>query len=194
MILIFDCESNGKIINYSLPCEVVDNYPRLSQLSYKIFDKYFKLVKTVNEFILPDGWDFPDEPFFKENADINKNKELGKPVKDVLYEFIKDRLEAKYIVAHNINFDVKVIRAEMIRLGYTVEFTAKKKCTMMLSTSHCRIPHLNGKKGIKWPSLTELHNFLFGCDFNEAHDAMGDVNACTKCFFELIQRKVILLD
>lgn len=194
MILVFDTETNGKIKDYKLPCQVVDNYPRLSQLSYKIFNMDFELIKTVNHFIFPDGWDFPDEEFFKEHADINKNKSIGIPVKNVLDEFIKDRLSSKYIVAHNISFDVKVIRAEMIRLGYKVEFEAKKKCTMMLSTSYCKIPHLNGRKGVKWPNLTEMHNVLFGCDFNEAHDAMGDVNACAKSFFELVQRKVILLD
>lgn len=192
--IVLDTETNGKILDYKLPCENVDNYPRLSQLSYKIYDGNAKLIKTFNEFVIPTGWVFPNEKFFIENADIKKNFEIGKPVKEVLQEFIKDRLSCSYIVAHNINFDTKVMRAEMIRAGFLVEFKAKKYCTMMKSISYCKIPFPSGKKGNKYPSLTELYNHLFKGTFDGAHDSMNDVDACAKCFFELINRKVIVLD
>ncbi len=192
-ILVFDCETNGKIKNFSLPPEVVDNYPRLSQLSYKIFNDKGELLKTFNEFVKPDGWDFPNEQFFIDNADINKNIEFGKPVVEVLDEYIIDRLAANYVVAHNINFDTKIIRSEMIRANIKVEFEAKKICTMMKSTSYAKVPKKSGK-GYKWPSLTELHTFLFGAAFENAHDSSGDTDACAKCFFQLLERKVIILD
>ena len=41
-----------------------------------------------------------------------------------------------------------------------------------------------GKPG-KWPKLEELHIKLFGCNFEGAHDALDDVRATAKCFFEL---------
>jgi DNA polymerase-3 subunit epsilon len=194
MIIIFDTETNGMIKDYALPCEVVDNYPRLSQLSYHIYDESFKLVKAVNEFVQPEGWDFPDDQFFRDHADINKNKELGKPVKDLLQAYINDRLACHHVVAHNMGFDSKIIRAEMIRNGFDkIEFTAKKICTMQRSTNYCKIPKPSGK-GVKWPKLEELHRHLFGVDFEGAHDSNDDVAATAKCFFELLKRGVITLD
>jgi DNA polymerase III epsilon subunit-like protein len=60
---------------------------------------------------------------------------------------------------------------------------------MRSSTSFCRIP--GGPRGYKWPKLQELHQALFSVEFDAAHDAVADVRACAKCFFELKRRGVI---
>lgn len=41
----------------------------------------------------------------------------------------------------------------------------------------------------KWPTLQELHTFLFGVGFEGAHDALVDVRACAKCYWEIQRRK-----
>jgi len=53
----------------------------------------------------------------------------------------------------------------------------------------CKIPGGRGGK-FKLPTLTELHHFLFDVPFGEAHNATADVEATTRCFFELIRREV----
>ena len=53
---------------------------------------------------------------------------------------------------------------------------------MLNTTKLCKIP---GKYGYKWPTLSELHMFLFGNGFEGAHDALNDVLACAACYFEL---------
>ena len=50
----------------------------------------------------------------------------------------------------------------------------------------CQIPGGRGRK-FKLPTLTELHNHLFGVDFGDAHNATADVEATTRCFLELIR-------
>jgi len=50
----------------------------------------------------------------------------------------------------------------------------------------CQIPGGRGGK-FKLPTLTELHNHLFGVGFGEAHNATADVEATTRCFLELIR-------
>ncbi|MDO6737893.1 DNA polymerase III subunit alpha [Wenyingzhuangia sp. 2_MG-2023] len=52
----------------------------------------------------------------------------------------------------------------------------------------CQLPGGRGGK-FKLPTLTELHNYLFGVNFGEAHNATADVEATTRCFFELIRRE-----
>ncbi len=53
----------------------------------------------------------------------------------------------------------------------------------------CCIPGGRGGK-FKLPTLTELHEFLFNEPFAEAHNATADVEATTRCFLELIRKRV----
>lgn len=43
----------------------------------------------------------------------------------------------------------------------------------------------------EWTKLQELHYRLFGCDFEGAHDAMVDITATKKSFFEMRKRGLI---
>lgn len=61
---------------------------------------------------------------------------------------------------------------------------------MMSTIKLCNIPQKNGK-GIKFPKLQELHNVLFGCNFENDHTALADVRATVKCLKELMLRGVI---
>lgn len=102
---------------------------------------------------------------------------------------MKDAELTKCIVGHNISFDQKVVGAELYRLGIPDTISmAKSLCTMQTGTDYCKIP---GYYGYKWPKLQELHHKLFGCDFDEAHDAMADITATKKCFFEMRKRGLI---
>jgi DNA polymerase III epsilon subunit-like protein len=47
--------------------------------------------------------------------------------------------------------------------------------------------------GGKYPKLKELHQFLFGEDFSNAHDAMADIEATKRCFLKLYQEDKIYL-
>ena len=87
------------------------------------------------------------------------------------------------MIAHNIQFDEKIVGAEFLRAGSRNHLEAKpRKCTMLSSTNYCGIP---GPYGNKWPKLQELHAKLFREVFPDAHNALADVRACSKCYFEL---------
>ena len=61
---------------------------------------------------------------------------------------------------------------------------------MKLSVDYCQIPGGRGG-GFKYPSLTDLHQKLFGEVFAEAHNASADVEATTRCFLELLRKEII---
>lgn len=42
-----------------------------------------------------------------------------------------------------------------------------------------------------WPRLRELHKYLFRKEFSDAHDAMADVKAVARCFWEMRDRRYI---
>ena len=63
-------------------------------------------------------------------------------------------------------------------------------CTMQASTDFCKIPSHDGR-GYKYPKLQELYKKLFGEAFNDAHNAMSDIEATEKCFWVLKEKKLI---
>lgn len=112
----------------------------------------------------------------------------GRPVEFILRDFMDDVKKANLIVAHNMDFDQKVVASELYRMGcaedalYLVE--QDSRCTMKSTTNLVKIKNKYGS--YKWPKLDELHVFLFGCSFDNAHHAMCDVDALVKCFYRLL--------
>lgn len=195
MYLIFDTETNGLPKDYKASAEDSNAWPRVIQLAWELWEENTQgipvLVEQRAEFIKPDGWVVPKEKFWIDKGYSTEYNDLhGVPLVPFLQEFIERRTNAKYSIGHNISFDSKILRAEMFRYGMTTEFKAEKICTMMKSTKYCGLFSDKSNK-FKWLKLEELHNKLFGCNFEGAHNAAGDVAATAKCFFELKKRGVI---
>ena len=94
------------------------------------------------------------------------------------------------MIAHNISFDMKGIISSFMKCGapesYIQKIRKKKQfCTMLKSTSTLKLPKKKGGFGWKWPSLNESYQYYFHEDLSGAHDALVDVEACAKIFFEL---------
>jgi DNA polymerase-3 subunit alpha/DNA polymerase-3 subunit epsilon len=104
---------------------------------------------------------------------------------------------ADALVAHNIEFDVGVVRLEVhTRLGPAalesldaLLHSKRLVCSMRATTEHCRLPARSGSAGHKFPTLTELHRTLFGSDPGEAlHDALEDCRVLERCYVEFMRR------
>lgn len=170
----------------------VENWPRVIQLAWAFYDADFKLVQKQVDLIKPDGWTIPKEKFWIDNGfDQAISEAEGIPISTCLTTF-RDKLEdTKYLVAHNMSYDHNVVGAEFIRLGLRSKNKPTKICTKDEATDYCQIP---GKFGsYKWPKLEELHQKLFDQGIDNAHDALVDVEACARCFFELVRQKAIIL-
>lgn len=113
----------------------------------------------------------------------------GRMSRDVLAEFEGLMQRADVLVCHNTAFDTKLLSIAYNRAEDTTNslrvMNGKAYCTMKKSTNLCKLP---GPYGYKWPRLTELHNFLFQEEFDNAHDALNDVRATAKCYYELRRR------
>ncbi len=62
-------------------------------------------------------------------------------------------------------------------------------CTMRSTTEVTKIGYNPKYKSYKWPKLEELHRVLFGEQVMGAHNAMVDVRATLRCFFELKDKR-----
>jgi DNA polymerase III epsilon subunit-like protein len=191
--IIFDTETTGKPLDYQAKMSDLNNWPRITQLAWQKVD--IETGEVLNEYqslIKPDGWAIPKEKFFIDNNMSTERCEAdGIGIHKVLSLLISDINDSSFIVAHNMNFDLNVCGAEMIRLKLKSDKILRKICTMELSTQYCKLK--GGKNGFKWPKLTELHKKLFKSDFDGAHDALFDVRACTKCFLQLVKLNIIKL-
>jgi DNA polymerase-3 subunit epsilon len=113
----------------------------------------------------------------------------GVALKIVLAAIARDIDKASVLVAHNMEFDEKILGAEFLRAGYpNIVELKERKCTMQAATDYCRLP---GQYGYKWPSLQELHLKLFRQPFKGAHDALVDIRACWRCYVELKRLEVM---
>lgn len=192
MYLFFDTETNGRPLSNKAPITQLDNWPRIIQLAWALYDKDGVLLQSFESLIKPNEWVVPNEKFWIDNGFSTALCELeGRPIYSVLDEFCTAIQSCEVLIAHNIDFDYPITAAEMIRANLRANKIPSKFCTMKASENICKIPGLYGK--FKWPKLQELHVHLFGTEFIGAHDALDDVMATAKCFFEMQKQNLIEL-
>lgn len=191
MYLFFDTETTGVPKDYKAPASDINNWPRLVQLGYLLYDNDCNLVAFGDHIIKPKGFDIPVESSKIHGITTEKAIRVGKSLRAVLEEFKIQIDKSEYIVAHNMAFDEKIIGAEFLRSNFPNIIEAKERiCTMAATIDFCAI---QGPYGYKWPKLSELHVKLFGKDFVGAHNAMVDVESTAKCFWELTKLGIINL-
>jgi len=183
MYLFFDTETTGIPKNYKAPVSDTKNWPRLVQIAWLVTDESGNKIKNAEYIIKPDGFLIPEDAARVHGITTELASQSGVDLKSVLEEITADISKAVTLVAHNMQFDEKILGAEFLRMGHLDPLEGKpKKCTMQASTDYCKIP---GPYGNKWPKLEELHKKLFRDGFDNAHNALADVRACSRCYFEL---------
>ena len=187
--LFFDTETTGAPVDYKAPSSDTENWPRMVQLAWILEDENGIKIDSGNLIIIPDGFIIPDEAVKVHGITKEKALKEGVPLEYAIRQFKANLDVATCVVGHNADFDKKIVGAEMIRLGMKDIMDSKKSyCTMQSSIDFCKIP---GKYGYKYPKLQELYRKLFETEFDNAHDAMSDIEATEKCFWELRKRKLI---
>jgi DNA polymerase-3 subunit epsilon len=188
MYLFFDTETTGLPKDWNAPVTRLNNWPRMIQLAWQLYDEQGTRISRHNYLIQPEGFQIPTDAVRIHGITTEYAREHGVPVMSVLEEFAEAIAKSNCLVAHNMNFDENVVGAEFLRAGMgNLMDTADKLCLMRQTTDFCRLP---GPYGFKWPSLQELYYTLFKTEFENAHDADVDVDISARCFFELKTRGI----
>jgi DNA polymerase III epsilon subunit-like protein len=189
MYLFFDTETTGLPKQWHAPQSDLDNWPRLVQLAWILADSEGQELARHESIIRPEGFIIPRQASDVHGVSTERALAEGIDLESALDQFVWALKESGILVAHNIKFDEKIMGAELIRKGFNQQLMNKDKlCTMAAATDYCQIP---GAYGFKWPRLSELHQKLFGQDFENAHNALADVEAMQRCFFEMKARGII---
>ena len=210
--LVFDTETSGLWPRDSQM--TVDDYPYIVQLSFILYDnEQNKILRSYNSYI-------------KQTADIDFNsqafkitkitKEMcdnGVSITEALQEFYMCYMISGSIVAHNIDFDKKMIQLEILRNYHTLckqiegphivfndafneVFNIKTYCTMYMGKNITNIM-ITGRDGNKWkknPKLSELYEKLFDKKAENLHDSMVDTKICLQCFIKIKYNKIISIE
>ncbi|HCW65570.1 MAG TPA: DNA polymerase III subunit alpha, partial [Leeuwenhoekiella sp.] len=191
MYLIFDTETTGLPKNWSAPITDSDNWPRAIQIAWQLHDDMGNCIEHEDYLIRPDGFDIPFDAERIHGISTELAQRDGLPLGEVLGKFKAALERTKFVVGQNVGFDVNIMGAEFHRLDVTnqlQELPVLDTCTET-TAQLCQIPGGRGGK-FKLPTLTELHQYLFNQPFAEAHNATADVEATTRCFFELVRRRI----
>lgn len=191
--------------------QIIPAWPYITQLSYilydtddprgaKIFDKYIHLP----EHVIISAESSAITHIYRSHADaLNKGVNPDTPglifldqtpVTNIFLaigEFMHDFSTADVVVGHNVEFDKKMILAELKRLNQVEEFGAillseDFVCTMMKTINVCK-KKVPGKEYFKFPRLTEAYETLFGYapTGDALHNAIIDVVVCLRVFCKL---------
>jgi DNA polymerase III epsilon subunit-like protein len=129
--------------------------------------------------------------------EISESKGIN--IDTVLFTFITDMRNADMIVAHNVEFDLNMIRVELLRLEQSalvnVDLELRKAifedqtnfyCTMKESVDLCKIEKENSRgKYYKFPTLAELHKHLFAVEPKHLHNSFHDILCTIRCFIKM---------
>ncbi len=191
MFLIFDTETTGLPRDYKAPLTDSDNWPRMVQVAWQLHDFNGNLIKSNSIIIKPEGYTIPFNAVQIHGITNERAIEEGQDLQTVLNEFVEVVNQTQYLCGHNIEFDINIIGAELLRCGLPEILTEKLFIDTKNdeTTAYCAIPGGRGGK-FKWPTLTELYAKLFNESFAEAHNAAFDVTATAKAFFEIIKRGI----
>ena len=183
MYLFFDTETTGIPRNYKAPASDLRNWPRLVQIAWLLAHEQAHEVESAEYIVKPERFTIPKDAARVHAITSEIARQNGAALETVLAAVRPAIEQASVLVAHNMEFEEKMLGAELLRTGYPDIVEAKKRqCTMQAATKYCRLP---GQYGYKWPSLQERHMKLFGQPFEGAHDALVDVRACSRCYYEL---------
>lgn len=186
--LFFDTETTGLPKNYKAPYSDLENWPRVVQLSWLVSEDG-EVIKESDNVIKVD---FPI-PVQSSNIhgitnEISNTK--GRDLNVVLSEMLADIEASEAIICHNLNFDLAILQAELLRAELDPVITKKMFCTMRSAVDYCKLP---GNYGFKWPKLEELYDICFSEKLENAHDALVDVKATYRIFKKLHEEKVFVL-
>ena len=191
MYIIFDTETTGLPKRWNAPITDTDNWPRCVQIAWQLHDDMGNLLEHQDYLIRPEGFNIPYDAERIHGISTELAQEQGFELNHVLNLFNEALEKAQFVVGQNIGFDLNIMGCEFHRAEVKTPLLEKPildTCTEV-TAELLKLPGGRGGK-FKLPTLTELHEYLFQEKFAEAHNATADVEATTRCFFELIRKEI----
>lgn len=172
---IFDTETTGYVNSTGAPLHI---QPKIIELFALKVDDDFEIVDEL-ELLIDPKEELTEE--IRKVTGLNDEDLRGKGEFSTHYQKICDFWFNSYSsTGHNITFDCDMLEIELQRIGRVTRFpwSPKRHCTVEASE------HYMGRR----LKLIDLHTYLFGTGFEQAHRAKNDVMATYRCAKEMARR------
>src|SRR5660397_47424 len=127
MYLFFDTETTGLPRSWKAAVTDLNNWPRLVQLAYLLYDRDGNKSSGGDFIIKPEGFIIPIEASRIHGISTERAIQEGKSLLIVLREFQSLIEQVDYLVAHNMSFDEKIVGAEFLRNKMQDSLASKRK-------------------------------------------------------------------
>lgn len=187
LALVYDTETTG-LLDFKKPL-TANSQPDVVQLCAKL-SLDGKIVSSVNMFVHSEV-NIEEKAYETHRIDRDMTARVGVSRLTMIKTFTAMAMKADVLVAHNEEFDAKILTVAALREGGKAEVFQKKArfCTMKKATDICKVPHATRPGAFKWPSLKEAYAILVDPrGFANAHDAEADVDACHEVYRVLVAR------
>lgn len=185
---VFDTETSGlpykeRGSNYDYTNLDHFNSSRLLSISWLLLNDVNEIVEKKTYYIKPDNFEISEASINIHGLSKEFLNENGITIHEVLLNL--NGLFTKYninlLIAHNINFDINILKSELFRYNYTITLNKIARtetfCTMLGSQVRMNV--------YKWPKLAEAYRYFYNEDITNAHDAEYDTLYCYKVFLKL---------
>lgn len=188
--LFIDTETTGLPTDRGASFYESENWPHIVQISIIALDSDMNIIAEKDYVLAPENYTIPQTSSKIHGITNEYAIEHGRSRKEVL-GIMRELLQTvDYVIGHNVEFDINVLKAEIYReWGHNDWFYSlyyKVLDTMQMGAEVCKIPsNIKGEK-YKWPTLEELYRKLFGKSFQGQHNAINDVKATYECYCKMI--------
>lgn len=190
-ILFVDTETTGLPLRRYAQFTEVSVWPRIVSFAWAIVDSDSGVVSWGYNLVKPTGFVIPVEATLIHGITTAMAEREGSDLRGVLADFSQrmQELGPVQVTAHNAEFDVPIVAAELYRLGLPTSIARLPRfCTMQTTTA---LVGIRRGRGYKWPKLCELYQHLFGRAHSSGHHSLGDLLATIECYCELCNRGVV---
>jgi len=180
MALILDTETTGfpqrlgfdKYYDYKLTDKY--NTSRIVQFSYMLCNERMEEIDLTDLIVKADNFTIPNADIHGITNEISST--VGTSFTNIANIFYEDLKKVSHIIAHNMNFDINVIKSELYRYqlhDIIKELESKKLICSMENTK--KIVNITNAYGLKSPNLGELFKKVIGKDIENSHNSKYDV-------------------
>ena len=187
-ILIIDVETSGlppRNANYT----DLNKYKnaRVVQISYMVCDAItLEQKEIIDHVIKAEGFNITNTQFHWVTDKISQ--EQGISFAQAAHELAKYLPSVTHILAHNADFDVNIIKSELLRNTelHNIIDELNKKTVICTMKSTMQMVNVRNRYGVKFPTLAELYGYVFNDQpLENAHNAKYDVIYLHKAIKEL---------
>lgn len=183
-IIMFDLETTGLPSRDGLRFGEYHNYTdtskydeaRIVQVSYMVCDGDLNQL-SMHDAIINSKGEFKITNSHIHGITDQMSMDSGLDFIHVMADFETALTSADTIMAHNADFDVNVLKAELFRRGMNsaLDELCTKRVVCTMKASKTVVNAMNAYNRLKFPTLRELYEFATKKHLQSAHDSRHDV-------------------